>query len=301
MRVNCNHISVCICTYRRPAFLSRLLTALTAQITDGQFTYSIVVCDNDRLRSAEALVSDFVRGSSIGVTYCVEPRQNIALARNESVRHATGNYIAFIDDDEFPEDSWLQMLFDACDKYGADGILGPVKPSFPAGVPRWVVKGRFYNKPSHETGFVLGSQNTRTSNALVRKSAFQESTSPFRPEFRTGEDRDFFRRAIDRGCVFIWCNEAVVYEEVPPSRWKRRYLLRKAMLRGACAALPSSRSAMHVGKAIVAVVVYGLGLPFAALLGQHRFMSLLVRLFDHLGMLLAIVGMNPVTEPYVLG
>ena len=56
---------------------------------------------------------------------------------------------------------------------------------------------------------------------------------PFNPEFRQGEDQDFFRRMIDHGHVFIWCNEAVAYEVVPPIRWKRTFMLKRALLRGA--------------------------------------------------------------------
>jgi succinoglycan biosynthesis protein ExoM len=40
-------------------------------------------------------------------------------------------------------------------------------------------------------------------------------------------------------------------------------------------------------------------LPLALLGGQSKFMVCLVKLFDHVGRLLALVGMNPVTEPYV--
>src|SRR5436853_7603472 len=69
-------ISVCVCTYKRPDFLKRLLKELNSQITNGLFTHSIVVADNDRLRSAETIVSDFAASSHVPITYCVEPRQN---------------------------------------------------------------------------------------------------------------------------------------------------------------------------------------------------------------------------------
>ena len=98
-----SHISVCVCTYKRPEFLKRLLEELANLETEGRFTFSIVVADNDRLRSAEALVSNFAAGSSAPVTYCAEPEQNICLARNRAIENATGDMIAFIDDDEFPE------------------------------------------------------------------------------------------------------------------------------------------------------------------------------------------------------
>jgi succinoglycan biosynthesis protein ExoM len=296
-----NHISICICTYKRPTFLQHLLTELVNQETGGRFTYSIVVSDNDRLCSAEPLVSEFAATSNIDVKYCVEPQQSIALARNKAVQNATGDYIAFIDDDEFPVRHWLRTLFAACEKYGVDGVLGPVKPLFGEGVPRWIVKGRFYDRPCYETGFVLAHGQTRTGNVLLREHVLRETNSAFRPEFRAGEDVDFFRRAMEQGSVFIWCNEAVVYEAVPPPRWKRMYLLRKALLRGACAALRPTIGVLDVTKSVVAVPIYGLALPLAALVGQHRFMVLLVRLCDHLGKLLALLGMNPIAEPYITG
>ena len=67
--------------------LKRLLKELIRQETGGLFTYSIVVADNDEARSAEATVEDFRVDSEVPITYCVEPRRNIALARNKVVWH----------------------------------------------------------------------------------------------------------------------------------------------------------------------------------------------------------------------
>jgi glycosyltransferase involved in cell wall biosynthesis len=293
------HIAVCICTYKRPQLLRRLLNELANQETTGLFTYSIVVADNDQSRSAEVVISDFAAASHVPVTYCTEPQQSIALARNKAVQNATGDYIALIDDDELPTAHWLRTMLAACDKYGVDGVLGPVKPSFGDGVPQWIVKGKFYDRPCYRTGLVLAYGQTRTGNVLLKEYALRGTSSPFRPQFRSGEDVDFFRRAIEQGRVFIWCNEAVVYEAVPPPRWKRTYLLRKALLRGACAALRPTVGVLDITKSVVAVPIYGLALPFAMVLGHHRFMDLLVRLCDHLGKLLALVGVNPIAEPYI--
>ena len=100
-RSESKHICVCICTYKRPEFLKRLLGELRGQDTAGLFTYSIVVADNDQLRSAQETVSDYASSSHIPIKYCVEPRQNIALTRNKAVENADGDFVAFIDDDEF--------------------------------------------------------------------------------------------------------------------------------------------------------------------------------------------------------
>lgn len=293
------HISVCVCAYKRPDFLKRLLKELDSQDTNGLFTYSVVVADNDRLRSSEAIVSQFAASSPLPVTYCMEPQQNIALARNKAVENADGDFIAFIDDDEVPAARWLLNLFRACEEYNVDGVLGPVIPQFNEQPPKWVIKGKFYHRPVYPTGVVVEWSKGRTGNLLFRKRILASTAQAFKPEFRAGEDQDFFRRMIEAGHTFIWSDDAVVYETVPRARWKPSIMFRRALLRGATARLHPTLGPLDIAKSLIAVPTYVAALPFAALLGQHRIMSLLVRLFDHLGKLLALIGVNPIRDQYV--
>jgi cellulose synthase/poly-beta-1,6-N-acetylglucosamine synthase-like glycosyltransferase len=276
-----------------------LLSELRVQDTGGLFTYSIVIADNDELQSGEAVTLDFAAGSHIETRYCVEPRQNIALARNKAVENARGDFLAFIDDDEFPGKRWLLTLFKACNDYDADGVLGPVRPYFDKDPPKWVVKGKFYERPTYRTGLVIDWRKGRTGNVLLRRRIFAPGGQAFRPSFLTGEDQDFFRRMIEKGHSFIWCNEAVAYEVVPPIRWKRTFLLRRAWLRGAIAVVHPAFGPRQIAKSVIAVPVYAAALPFALVLGHHRFMTLLVKLTDHLGKLLSLLGINPIRESYV--
>jgi len=276
-----------------------LLSELRVQDTGGLFTYSIVIADNDELQSGEAVILDFAAESHIEIRYCVEPRQNIALARNKAVENTRGDFLAFIDDDEFPGKRWLLTLFKACNDYDADGVLGPVRPYFDKDPPKWVVKGKFYERPTYRTGLVIDWRKGRTGNVLLRRRIFAPGGQAFRPSFLTGEDQDFFRRMIEKGHSFIWCNEAVAYEVVPPIRWKRTFLLRRALLRGAVSVVHPAFGPLQVAKSVIAVPVYAAALPFALVLGHHRFMTLLVKLTDHLGKLLSLLGINPIRESYV--
>jgi len=82
------HISVCVCTFRRPDLLKYLLQEVERQETDGLFTFSVVVVDNDGAESAKAVVQEFAHQSRRAVVYSVEPTQNIAMARNMAVTNA---------------------------------------------------------------------------------------------------------------------------------------------------------------------------------------------------------------------
>jgi len=293
------HISVCICTYKRPQLLMRLLCHLGRQETDDLFTYSIVVADNDHVRSAEAAVAAFRETTPIPIVYCVEPRQNIALARNKSIEQASGDFVAFIDDDEFPSPRWLVTLLTTCQAYRVDGVLGPVKPHFDERPPAWVLKGRFYDRPTYPTGLVIDRRKGRTGNTLLKRCLFDMEGPPFRPEFRTGEDQDFFRRMIEKGHVFIWCNEAVAFEVVPPARWRRGFMVRRALLRGTVSLEHPDMGSRDIARSVVAAAFYAVSLPVTALLGQARFMVCLVKLCDHAGRLFAAAGIDLVKDSYV--
>lgn len=294
------HIAVCVCTYKRPELLSRSLETVCAQRTDGLFTYSIVVADNDKDESARAAVAQVASRFPVAVKYCVEAQQNIARARNRAVENATGDFVAFIDDDEFAIKEWLLTLFNTILQYGADGVLAPVNPHFDDGAPQWVIKGGFYNRPVHPTGMVLRWPQCRTGNVLLKKELFAGDAQPFNPECLSGEDQDFFRRKIEQGHSFIWCHEAPAFEVVPPVRWKRGFLVRRALFRGIFAQRNHGAQPLRVLQALIFAPAYAVMLPVALVLGQSRFMACVFKMSYHAGRLFALFGFNPIRGPYVM-
>jgi succinoglycan biosynthesis protein ExoM len=297
MMPKARHISVCICTFARQLWLQRLLDTLERQQTASNCTFSIVVADNDACRSAEEIVTNFAVRTAVATKYCHEPTRNIALARNKALENADGEFVAFIDDDEFPADDWLKTLVQACDKHGAAGVLGPVRPHFEEKPPSWLIRGRFCERPEHPTGTVMKWNASRTGNLLFCRSILNGIPEPFDPAFGTGgEDQDFFMRMNERGCAFIWCNEAVVYETVPPARWTRTYMLKRALLRGHNVLKHRGARAELLIRSVVAAPLYSVLVPLTLPFGQHVFMKYSIKLCDHLGRLLALLRLNPVHE-----
>ena len=295
-----DHISVCICTYKRPQLLSNLLSKLQDQITENLFTYSVVVVDNDILQSAGETVRQWQSKSTIPIDYYCEPEQNISLARNKAVANAKGNFIAFIDDDEFPATKWLLNLYKAVQQYGVDGILAPVLPHFEIEPPKWVLKGNFFERPKPITGHKLNWQDTRTGNALLKRNLFKEDQIWFDPAFGSGgEDRDFFRRMIAAGLTFIWSNDAPVFEIISPKRWDKKILLKRALLRGKMALNSAKSKLLSTLFSSLAITLYASFLPISLIFGYHVFMKYLIKMFDHLGKVTAFLGLNVIKEKYI--
>jgi len=292
------HISVCVCTYKRPNLLERLLGKLSGQETSGQFTYSIVVADNDYAESAKNVVEEFAVTSSVPVIYCMEPRQNVAMARNKAIANARGDYVAFIDDDEFPAQGWLYNLLMTCKAYNVTGVLGPVMSYFEHEPAQWLLDGKFFDRPRYETGYRLSMNESRTGNLLFHARILVGVKEPFRSEFGTGgEDIDFFARMMESEHVFVWCDEAVVYELVTPDRCTRQYFVRKALLRGNnILKVPTGRTA-NLFKSFLAVPFYGMALPMMLLFcKEHTFMYWLIKFCDHAGRILGLLRINPIGE-----
>ena len=290
------HVSVCICTFKRPALLQRLLRKLLKQELVGQDKFSIIVADNDETESAREIVESF-EDACVSVIYCCEPRKNIALARNVALANSSGSHIAFIDDDEFPEPDWLANLLEAQRINNADAVLGPVKPHFENPPSQWVVKGGFFNRPEPITGTWLPWTNCRTGNVLFSRKLLSKISPPFDERFGTGgEDVDFFRRLSESGARFVWSNEAIVYETVPASRCSRRYLLHRALLRGQNSLKVVRGRSKPILKSFVELPIYLVVVPFALLVGHHRFMNFCIKSCDHLGRLLAWIGLSPIRE-----
>jgi succinoglycan biosynthesis protein ExoM len=277
--------------------LKRLLADLQDQRTDELFTYSVVVADNDPEKSAKECVEKFSKTSRVRISYCFESQPNIAMARNKSLENAEGDFIAFIDDDEFPAKQWLRDLLKTCLDYGVDGVLGPVLPSFESSPPEWAIKGKFFDRPTYRTGHPINWEQARTGNVLFRRTILIPGELPFRTQFDTaGEDVDFFRRMMAMGCKFIWCNEAAVHELVPASRCNRTYLLKRALLRGSNFHKHPTNRVKNTLKSLIAVPCYLLALPIFAILGQHIFLRYLCKLLDHASRLLSFLGLELLTE-----
>ena len=289
------HVTVCICTFKRPELLRNLLDKLVGQRTDSLFSYSIVIVDNDLNRSAQHAVEEFQRLHDLEVRYFVEPEQNIALARNKAVENARGDFIAFIDDDEFPEKEWLLTLYSACRKYDADGALGPVNTYFDESCPKWIIKAKILERTSHPTGTVMRPQDTRTGNLLLKREIFDDTDNRFERQFgRTGgEDVWFFQRVIAKGRVFVWCDEAPVFEVLPPERRTASYYLRRSVRMGGLTGEQVRTKGLYNRSyplVIAAVCAYAALLPVGLCCGKHLFMKYLVKGTYHFAWLTGYFG-----------
>ncbi len=221
--------TICITTYRRPQGLARLLESIDAlEVPDG-WVFDVVVVDNDVDGSARATVE---AAGNPDVRYVVEPARGIAQVRNRAiVETQTSPWVAFLDDDEWPEPNWWRRLVEVQNETGADVVIGPSEPVFETDPPQWIREGRFFERDRFATGTDIPSWLARTSGVMIRRSCFERlGERPFdeRHPLAGGEDVRFFKEVEDLGARIVWVDDAVVNEFVPATRSNARWLLRRA-------------------------------------------------------------------------
>jgi len=221
-------ISLCLCTFRRPALLDTLLADLARQDRLG-LTCELIVVDNDPQQSAASVLDTWRATFPFELRPLHVPEPNIALARNAAVQAARGEFIVFIDDDEQPSDAWLAQLIQTQRSSQADVVIGPVEGRLPPDAPDWMARGGFFAAPSMPTGTRLRYTQAYSGNCLLRAAMLARLKGPFDPAFGVtgGSDTMLFRDAELAGATIIWSEEARVSEEVPPSRANLRWILRR--------------------------------------------------------------------------
>lgn len=273
----------------------------------GQLTFTqtkpsvvkVVVIDNDPLGSAYPYCSMAKATFPWSLEWHNEKRRGISYARNAAVALTRGDhdFIAFIDDDEVPEPTWLDQLLVVQQMYQAAIVTGPVLPVFPERAPPWSVPRRLYERSRHPTGYALNL--ARTGNVLIQTEVFACEDNVFDERYALsgGEDTHFFMRVRQQGFPIVWADEAIVHEWVPASRRKLGWLLQRAYRSGNTYSLcerdierSSWKWTIRATKGMARVVLgIFLALP-AALLGRIAFIKTMQSICLGAGMLMGLLG-----------
>jgi succinoglycan biosynthesis protein ExoM len=225
-------VSICLATFQRNDRLRAVLEDLVHQERSPD---QVVVVDNDPGGGARAVVDECrAAGAPFRIDYDVQPIPNIALTRNRTFELATGEWAAFIDDDERAPKEWLRKLLEAAEEFQADGVLSPVEPQVPETAPAWIRRGRFYDFPHQPEGAVVPYNGMRFGNLVLRAERLRAEPGPFdiRHGLMAGEDVDMLVRLARHGAKIVWSETAPVYEPIEPKRLSLRWLLMRALSGG---------------------------------------------------------------------
>lgn len=195
-----------VATHGRAALLPRLVEALERQVAAPEF--EIVLVDDGSPDDTWATIDRLSATSRLRVRGVRMPGQSgPAAARNAGWRAATGDLIAFTDDDCVPQPSWLATLTRGL--ADVDIAQGTTRPD-PAQEHLLGPFARTMDVRS-ETGYY------QTCNVGYRRTVL-DAVGGFDDDLRqAGEDIELATRAIAAGATTTFCADAVVHHDVRPS------------------------------------------------------------------------------------
>jgi glycosyltransferase involved in cell wall biosynthesis len=219
-------MSVVVCTYNGSATLEGCLEA--AQALEYPDYEVIVVCDGCTDRSAK------LAASFDGVRVIETPQCGLAAARNTGMRAATGEIIAYIDDDALADPDWLTHVAKTFASGSFAAVGGPnVLPPESSWVAECVANAP--GGPTHVLVSDRDAEHIPGCNMAIRKEAL-ERIGGFDPQFRAaGDDVDVCWRLLDAGERIAFAPGAVVLHHRRPTvlgylRQQRGYGKAEALL-----------------------------------------------------------------------
>jgi glycosyltransferase involved in cell wall biosynthesis len=177
--------------------LAELLESLLLQ----EPPFEIVLVDAESRDRTPAIAAEYVRRRPDLLRVLVRPGSR-GVGRNEGVRAARGEYVAFIDGDCFADSQWLHRL-----RAAARPDVLVAGRTVTVGKPR-------YGALERVELFQGGYDVTYPSCNLVYERAFFERLNGFDPRFITAEDIDLNLRAVQAGASIHYDPNAVVYHHM---------------------------------------------------------------------------------------
>ena len=206
-------ISVVVPTLGRRDALARCLDAL---LTGTVAPTEIVVVDQSADSEIERLL-EATRTEATELRRLDYAARGLSAARNAGARAATGDIVAFTDDDCIPAAEWIEQLLAA---FAADtqlaAVTGPMLP--PPGVEgvgvasRTSTVRRVFSRRALPWEIGTGGNTAVRREWLERLSGYDERLGVGTPG-RAGEDLDLFRRLLEAGGSIAYDPEVVCRHE----------------------------------------------------------------------------------------
>jgi GT2 family glycosyltransferase len=237
------HVTVAICTWNRCALLRQTLEQLSQVPIPPGMRVEVLVVNNNCTDDTDAVIDDFQ--SRLPLRRVFEERAGVAHARNAALSSASGDYVAFLDDDALPGPGWLAALLAAARAFpAATAIGGVIEPWFLkrpdadlAEAFHWLRMGFCGLDHQREPGPLPPGLAVYGPNMALQKAAL--GTLRFNPVFggtpastMGGDEHELLRRVRAAGGTVVWWPSMRVRHAVPPSRMTLGYCLRFAADKG---------------------------------------------------------------------
>lgn len=178
-------VSVIIPVYNGENSVSGSLNSLLSQTYSD---FEVVIIDDGSIDRTPEVIADHIEKDN-RFSYTYQENAGVAAARNKGLELAKGDYICFLDADDFYEKDFIEKLVSKVKKESADvcycgyNVVSPMD--------------KHNKKTKFKSGdilldYILGTVSIHTTSWLVRKKLLQQYSIRFTDGVSWGEDFEFF-------------------------------------------------------------------------------------------------------------
>jgi len=226
-------ISVIICTYNRANRLDMLFEALIKLRSENNASTEFIFVDNNSSDNTQQKIESFAQLLSFPVRCLHENKKGSSAARNKGIFAASGEIIAFLDDDCFPDPDWLVNLQDYFSQQDVDVAGGKVLLFDPLDLPisiRTCDSEVCVEDISQVLGTIPGCNMAFRRHALDEVGVFDEDLGAGLP--LAAEDVDLLYRAFRSGFSLRYTPVFCVYHNHGRRTERDAYLLNRSYVKG---------------------------------------------------------------------
>jgi GT2 family glycosyltransferase len=142
-----------------------------------------------------------------------QPNLGPAGARNAGARTASGDFLAFIDDDCVPDPEWLSTLGTHLESLGECAVGGRTINGLaenPFAAASQLLVDYLYNYYHLQSAPKIQPPFFSSNNLALSRDTFQ-GVGGFNPDLATAEDRDLCARLLEAGCELYYAPDARVF------------------------------------------------------------------------------------------
>jgi glycosyltransferase involved in cell wall biosynthesis len=208
-------VSVCMAHYERPQLVDQALDSVRQQTYPN---FEVILVDDGSTSQAAKRRLDELEPEFESRGWKIVRQENLYLGavRNTGARHARGDYMLFMDDDNIAKPNELEVFVKVAQKSGADiltcvadGFRGDKPPDDPMEIRRIVPLG-----PAVEFSFFANGFGD--SNCFIKRTSF-EALGGFSEDYKVGlDDQEFFARATLSGLKLEVVPEALFWYRLIP-------------------------------------------------------------------------------------
>lgn len=203
-------ISVIVPVYGTAAYLRPCLDSLLNQTFRD---FEIIVINDGSPDESGTILADYQRRFPQMLHVLEQENHGISYTRNRGLREAAGEYVCFIDSDDYVAQDYLQALWSAADAAGADIAVCDYQEVTDGQQGRAVRIPDFPAAPLRENPRLLFDINASPWNKLYRRSFLLEKDLRF-PEGLKYEDAAFVLPALLKANRLVKVNEELLFYRI---------------------------------------------------------------------------------------